>query len=311
MGILKNSRIFVKIFFLFVIVLLLSVLSHVLVAQKVQQEFLRKQAKSITRQIVLTRQWIAGLGGVWSKNTYSKAHGFLTQYSEPSSAGAVATVFYLHNPALATREISTLADIKHGYNFRVVSDRFREPKNKPDSFEAEALKRFQTHKMAYTDGFQGGLYRYTEPLFVKQGCLKCHGKLDQDVKEPMKTILLEKYGKEAFDYKVGDVRGIISIQIPQQTLAVLMSSVFTVWNVLIGVISIMLFYLFTRFVIVKPITQLTNVANKLSEGEIDIDLGAAGLKADTKNEISQLALAFERLRKSFEIMYRKLASRKQ
>jgi HAMP domain-containing protein len=92
---------------------------------------------------------------------------------------------------------------------------------------------------------------------------------------------------------------------------VLLSSVFTVWNVLIGVISILLFYLFTRFVIVKPITQLTNVANKLSEGEIDIDLGAAGLKADTKNEISQLALAFERLRKSFDIMYRELASRKQ
>ncbi|MDM8555486.1 DUF3365 domain-containing protein [Desulfococcaceae bacterium HSG7] len=309
MGIFKNSRIFVKIFFLFLIVLLLSVFSHVLVAQKVQQEFLRKQAKSITRQIVLTRQWIAGLGGVWSKDTYTKTHGFLSKYSEPSSDGNATAVFYLHNPALATREISTLADIKHGYNFRVVSDRFREPKNKPDSFESEALKRFQTQKMIYTDGFQDGLYRYTEPLFVKQGCLKCHGKLDKDVKEPMKTILLEKYGPKAFDYKVGDVRGIVSIKIPQQTLVTLLSSIFTVWNVLIGVISILLFYLFTRFMIVKPITQLTHVANKLSEGQIDIDLGASEIKFNTKNEISQLALAFERLRKSFEIMYRKLASR--
>ncbi len=311
MGILKNSHIFVKIFFLFLIVLLLSVFSHVLVAQRVQQEFLRKQAKSISRQIVLTRQWIAGLGGVWSKNTYSKTHGFLTQYSETSSAGADAAVFYLHNPALATREISTLADIKHGYNFRVVSDRFREPQNKPDLFEAEALKRFQTQKITYTDGFQGGIYRYTEPLFVKQGCLQCHGKLEKDVKDPMKTILLEKYGQKAFDYKVGDVRGIISIQIPQQTVAALLLSVFTIWNALIGVISILLFYLFARFVIVKPITKLANAANKLSEGEIDIDLGATGVKTNTKNEISQLALAFERLRKSFEIMHRKLVSRQQ
>jgi len=308
MWFLKNSRIFTRIFLLFLIVLLLSVFSHVLVAQKVQQEFLRKQAKSISRQIILTRQWIAGLGGVWSKNTYSKAHGFLTKYSEQGSEGTDAAVFYLHNPALATREISTLADIKHGYIFTVVSDRFREPKNKPDTFEAEALKLFQNEKITYKDSFQGSIYRYTEPLFVKKGCLKCHGKLDKDVKDPMKTILLEKYGKEAFDYKVGDVRGIISIQIPQQDLTALLSSVFTIWNVLIGVILILLFYLFTQFVIVKPITRLTHAAHKLSEGEIDIDLGVAGIKADTKNEISQLALAFERLRKSFEIMYRKLAS---
>jgi methyl-accepting chemotaxis protein len=310
MAFLKNQRLFVKVFFLFLMVLLLSVFSHILVAQRVQTQFLQKQAKSIARQIILTRQWIAGLGGVWSKDVYSDAHGFLTQYKEPETTDEAA-IFYLHNPALATREISSLADIKYGYTFTVVSDFFREPKNKPDPFELAAIKKIKAEKIEYTDAMEGDLYRYTEPLFVKKGCLKCHGDLEKDVKEPMKSILLEKYGNTAFGYKVGDVRGIISIKIPRDNWATILGSVFNQWNYVILVATIVLFYLFTRFVFVNPITRLTKAALQLSKGKLDVDFGIKATQQNSRDEMAQLAMAFERLRKSFLIVMRKFSKSKK
>ncbi|MDM8522433.1 DUF3365 domain-containing protein [Desulfococcaceae bacterium HSG8] len=285
-------------------------ISYTLVIQKTQREFLRRQAKSVSRQIVLTRQWIASLGGVWSKDAYSRPHGFLTTYKNDSDTDQ-ASEFYLHNPALATREISSLADLKYGYNFRVVSDLFREPKNEPDGFENDALNKIRNQNLEYADGFDGGLYRYAEPLYVKKGCMKCHGDLDEDVKEPMKSVLLNKYGTRAFGYKVGDVRGIISIQIPRDSVLRILTSVFTWWNFIIGAVSVFLFYFFTRFVIAKPLIRLTEAATQLSKGEIDIDLGVESIQEDTRNEIAQLTLAFERLRKSFQIMYNKISRIKE
>jgi len=307
---MKNRSLFAKMLCLLFVLVTLSMISYTLVIQKTQREFLRRQAKSVSRQIVLTRQWIASLEGVWSKDVYDRNHGFLTTYQSDSDTDQ-ASKFYLHNPALATREISSLADLKYGYNFRVVSDLFREPKNKPDAFEDKALDRIRNQALEYTDGFEGQLYRYAEPLYVKKGCLKCHGDLNEDVKEPMKSILMEKYGDRAFGYKVGDVRGIISIQITGDSLIKILTSVFTWWNFIIGAVSVFLFYFFTRFVIAGPLVRLTEAATQLSRGDIDMDLGTESIQEDTKNEIAHLTLAFERLRKSFQIMHNKISRIKE
>ena len=303
---MKNQSIFIKIFFVFFIIIFLSIASHLLVAQNVQKEFFKRQAQSISRQIILTRQWIAGLGGVWSKDGYSDSHGFLTEYKE--SDGMSQATFYLHNPALATREIASLADIKFGYTFRVVSDFNREPSNEADFFEAYSIKKIKQKQLKYTETFEDNMYRYTEPLFVKKGCLRCHGDLETEVLEPMKSILLNKYGNKAFGYKEGDVRGIISIQIPKVSWTTTLSSVFNYWNYMLLAIAIVIFYLFTMLVIVKPVKKLTEAAIQLSTGKLTLDLGTDKIKDTSKDEISQLTLAFERLRKSFNILLKKMSS---
>ncbi len=308
---IRHRSMFVKIILLFLIILLLSTLSHFLVVKKVQQKLLRDQARSISKQIVLTRQWIAGLGGVWSKDKYNKEQGFLTSYSGGSSAEPDDAMFYLHNPALATREISALADLKYGYTFRVVSDLAREKSNEPDFFEAKAIGDIKTKKLPFFDGIEEGMYRYTEPLFVKKGCLKCHGDLEKDVKEPMKSILINKYGNKAFGYKVGDVRGIISIQIPQTGWMTMITSVLSYWNLLILAASLLIFILFSKYLIVNPIRNLTDAAVKLSQGKIDLDFGLDMDKSDSKDEIVQLTIAFERLRTSIKIMLVKFAKVKK
>ncbi len=312
MFLLKRRSMFVKIILLFLIVLLLSTLSHFLVVQKVQRKLLRDQARSIARQIILTRQWIAGLGGVWSKDGYNKEMGFLTTYLADKSEDRKDTIFYLHNPALATREISALADLKFGYTFRVVSDMARELSNTPDPFEERAIQEIKGGQLAFVDGVEEGMYRYTEPLFVKQGCLKCHGDLEKDVKEPMKSILINKYGTKAFGYKIGDVRGIISIKIPQTDWMTMVTSVLSYWNLLILVASLLIFILFSKYLIVNPIRNLTDAAVQLSQGKIDLDLGLdLDRDAKSKDEIVQLAIAFERLRTSIRILLTKFAKTKR
>ncbi len=317
MGFIRNRSIAFKLLSLFFLVVILSAVSHLLVVQKVQPVFLRKQAKSIAGQIVLTRQWIANLGGVWSKDKYSQAHGFLTEYTEgsdqnePEDEEYKKAVFYLHNPALATREISTLADIKYGYIFRVVSDLFREASNKPDSFEAAAIETMKKDGVTYVDEFQEGTYRYTEPLLVKKGCLRCHGDLETDVKEPMKTILVKKYGNRAFGYKVGDVRGIISIEIPTVSWLETMASVLSVWNLLILVVSILLFYFFAKFIIVKPVIRLSDAATALSKGDMEADMGAKKVSSTSKDEIDMLTLSFSKLQKSYKILSKMVAKQRK
>ena len=55
-----------------------------------------------------------------------------------------------------------------------------------------------------------GYKRYVRPIFVEPACLACHGEKD---KRP--DFIVKKYPKDkAFDFKVGDLRGIISVMIP-------------------------------------------------------------------------------------------------
>ncbi|NPA60423.1 MAG: DUF3365 domain-containing protein, partial [Epsilonproteobacteria bacterium] len=92
---------------------------------------------------------------------------------------------------------------------QTVSDRARNPKNKADSYELKAITYFKKHKSAKeyfnkADNF----YQYATPLKIEAKCLKCHGK-----REDAPSFISKKYTK-AYDYKVGEIRGILSIKIP-------------------------------------------------------------------------------------------------
>jgi len=49
--------------------------------------------------------------------------------------------------------------------------------------------------------------RYMRPISVKQACIACHGSKDKRPK-----FIVEKYPNDrAFDFKVGDLRGMIEV----------------------------------------------------------------------------------------------------
>ncbi len=151
------------------------------------------RAKSHFRNIVLTRRWNANFHGVYVK----KAEGVQSNpYLEnPDIVAADGTVFTKKNPALMTREISELAQEDSLYSFHITSLLPLNPDNAPDEFERESLQAFE--QGVEETSLKGSknlktYYRYMAPLMVEEGCLECHAKQG---------------------YKVGDVRGGISVEL--------------------------------------------------------------------------------------------------
>jgi len=103
-----------------------------------------------------------------------------------------------------------------GIIFNNVSDVPRNPGNQADRFELEDMAWFRadpkvTDRMRniFTDKGVGYLL-YTAPIRIEQFCLKCHG--ERGAAPPS---IREKYAS-AYGYKVGDLRGVVSIRIPTE-----------------------------------------------------------------------------------------------
>lgn len=113
--------------------------------------------------------------------------------------------------------------IKRGIYLKRVSSRYRNPNNKPDAFEKEALDYFQklksenkidslTEYIRIISENDVQSIRYMKPIIVQPLCLNCHGAKDQIMPEVQK-IINERYPQDkAINYSTGDLRGAVSIQ---------------------------------------------------------------------------------------------------
>ena len=100
-----------------------------------------------------------------------------------------------------------------GYYLKQTSMEYRNPVNKPDTFESKIFKRFKEpghpngkgigESITYNDGFK--VYRYMLPLYIEPACLQCHGepKGERDIT-----------GRVKEGYRLDELRGAISVIIP-------------------------------------------------------------------------------------------------
>ncbi len=118
------------------------------------------------------------------------------------------------------------ADVETGLGSNIdlkrVSEKYRNPANKPDTFEEDALKWLKQQAEAGSvpeyfiqqiNGKDGIRYRYYQPIRINTPCLACHGPADQ-MKPELKTLLKERYPNDhATGYQKGDLRGAIRVEI--------------------------------------------------------------------------------------------------
>jgi hypothetical protein len=144
----------------------------------------------------------------------------LTRAMETS--GPLAAVEFCNLRALPlTAEIAA----NHpGISLKRVSDRLRNPKNKPDPAEEAALAWFSLKNSAEAwlpeswvqEVERGGesYYRLYKPLRMGKPCLACHG--DPAVMDPaLVSRLNELYPEDqARMYHEGDFRGLIRVELP-------------------------------------------------------------------------------------------------
>jgi diguanylate cyclase (GGDEF)-like protein len=163
------------------------------------QEQLLKEARAYSQQITLMREWIANHGGIYvEKHSGVSVNPYLKKISpfKTTIQDQDRKQYVLKNPATVTREISEMAREERMFSFHITSLDPINPLNKPNQFEAESLIKFrQGIKEAYVFDKQENeeVFHYITPLPVKESCLACHA---------------------AQGYKLGDIRGGISVSIP-------------------------------------------------------------------------------------------------
>ncbi|MCD6174119.1 MAG: DUF3365 domain-containing protein, partial [Sulfurimonas sp.] len=145
------------------------------------------------------RSWVASHGGVYVPITKrTPPNPYLSHIKNRDVYTTVGQHLTLMNPAYTLSQMMKDYTELYGTKGHITSRILMNPKNKPDSWEEKVLEYAEitgepSSKKEFIDGEE--YYRYLRPLVIEESCLKCH----------------------AFQgYRVGDIRGGVSVSIPMK-----------------------------------------------------------------------------------------------
>jgi PAS domain S-box-containing protein len=105
------------------------------------------------------------------------------------------------------------------YYVRQVSLRYRNPDNRPDSYETARLEGFSRQKQTESSSIETvdgkKIFRYLQPMVAVESCLACHGEYDT---APAFVRARFPRGHYSYNYRVGEVIGAVSVSIPMADL---------------------------------------------------------------------------------------------
>ncbi|MBF0424637.1 MAG: DUF3365 domain-containing protein [Magnetococcales bacterium] len=148
----------------------------------------------------IARTWNARHGGVYVPITSTTQPNPYLNTSERDPVTVTGKRLTMVNPAFMTRQMAEIALERGGMILHITSLNPIRPANHPLAWESEALKGFERGSPEYLELVREegqDIYRFMAPLRVREECLACHA---------------------SQGYKVGDVRGGISIVFPARTI---------------------------------------------------------------------------------------------
>ncbi len=122
-------------------------------------------------------------------------------------------------PAVVGRSVANEFSLRTGIKLKQTALRVRNPLNKPDEWEENALNELQGDKKKKGYGELANIngkpvYRYMKPLYMEMQCLMCHSSPDA-MPSPVKAFIENNYTVDkSFGYHAGELRGGISVLIP-------------------------------------------------------------------------------------------------
>lgn len=153
-----------------------------------------RQARMLHKQILMTRKWVADHNGLFfMRQPGVEPNPFL---KDPEMVDAEGIRYVKRNPAMVTRELSSYAAQEGFCGYRVTTLKPINPDNAPDPWEKKSLLLFESgvaEVIEFTNKDNHPALRYIAPLAVEESCLECH---------------------DHQGYKVGDIRGGLSVTIP-------------------------------------------------------------------------------------------------
>lgn len=205
-------------------------------------------------------------------------------------------------PAFAASEIMNLLRKKYpDYAYKEAALNPTNPRNRAVEWESDIVNTFRANpahaEISGTRDTPTGTSLYlARPFQIKDpACLACHTTPDI---APAGMVKL--YGpSNGFGWKLNEVIGAQVVSVPMQlpiananrAFYTFMGSLTAVFVVLFIALNLML-----SFLIVRPITRMSEAADKISTGDMDIpELADKG-----RDEVALLARSFNRMRRSLE-----------
>ncbi len=195
-----------------------------------------------------------------------------------------------------------------GIVFNNVTDKPRNPSNQADRFELEDMDWFRANPGATerlrdivtADGV--GYLQFTAPIRIEPYCLTCHGR-----REDAPPSIRERYDT-AYDYQVGDMRGVVSIRMPTAKFD---ERLLRLWSVQVGksLIGYALLFLVLGLIldrlVLRRVSRLREGVGRITDGDYGarVPVDASGARRD---ELCGLADAFNHMVDELEARGREL-----
>lgn len=162
-------------------------------------EFAKIEASASFNKDLLYRRWASMHGGVYVPISETTPPNPSLIYIKNRDIKADNGITYtLVNPAYMTRQVHEIAKIQYGVKGHITSLNPIRTLNKPDPWEAKALHLFEKGEKEFSsiETIDSSEYlRYMRAMVTEESCLKCHAHQG---------------------YKIGDIRGGISVSVPME-----------------------------------------------------------------------------------------------
>lgn len=201
----------------------------------------------------------------------------------------------------ATEVLAVLSKNFPDYTYKEATLNPTNPRDRAVDWEADIVNRFRIQAdnkemVGEREAGTGRSLYIARPLRITNGaCLQCHSTV-----EAAPRTLIDKYGQaNGFGWRMNEVIGAQVVSVPmavplaraEQVFKVFMASLIGIF-VAIGIVLNLLLYL----LVIRPVTTLSKLANRVSLGEPDVP----AFKTHGHDEIGTLAQSLARMRHSLD-----------
>ncbi|MEA1969171.1 MAG: ATP-binding protein [Thermodesulfobacteriota bacterium] len=240
------------------------------VIKQAKEESLDK-ARIISRQVILTRQWVTDCGGwVLVPRKSRGAENISCFYDERIKTEQ--GIFQRFTPSMVTKKLSLYSSVEKLYSFKISSLYPMNPANTASDFEKTALTGFIHKGKSEAYQFDENSLKYVTPLYMTQGCLKCHDK---------KTI------------SHNNIMGGLSVTIPLKKLHAYLKKnciLLAAAGLTISFVTVLILFFLMRRMIIKPLVELEEKTKEISSGNLN-----ARAAINTGDELERMGNSFNEM----------------
>ncbi|MBN2891748.1 MAG: DUF3365 domain-containing protein, partial [Bacteroidales bacterium] len=165
--------------------------------KKDTNELVVNEARASINKDQAIRHWASLHGGIYVPvDSNTQPNPGLAHIPERDIVTPSGVQLTLMNPAYIIRQMNEYSKEYYGMEGHITSKIIIREENKPDDWEILALDKFEngdTEVLGYSEMNGEEYFRLMQPMITKESCLKCHG---------------------FQGYKVGDIRGGVSVSLP-------------------------------------------------------------------------------------------------